>query len=49
MAARVACGISSDGIAVDLDIAPPTVLTLRKPIYAQLDIHDRLQRTCVLR
>lgn len=34
--ARIACGISADGIAADLDIAPSTVLTLRKRAYAKL-------------
>ncbi len=34
--ARIACGISVAGIAVDLDIAPSTVDTLRKRAYAKL-------------
>lgn len=34
--ARVACGISGDGIAADLDVAPSTVATLRKRAYAKL-------------
>lgn len=34
--ARIACGISADGIAAELDIAPSTVLTLRKRAYAKL-------------
>jgi DNA-binding CsgD family transcriptional regulator len=34
--ARVACGISADGIAAELDVAPSTVLTLRKRAYAKL-------------
>lgn len=34
--ARVAAGISADGIAADLDIAPSTVATLRKRAYAKL-------------
>ncbi|HSV51640.1 MAG TPA: LuxR C-terminal-related transcriptional regulator [Burkholderiaceae bacterium] len=33
---RIACGISADGIAAELDIAPSTVLTLRKRAYAKL-------------
>lgn len=34
--ARIACGISADGIAADLDVAPSTVITLRKRAYAKL-------------
>ncbi len=34
--ARIACGISVDGIAVDLGVAPSTVITLRKRAYAKL-------------
>lgn len=34
--ARIATGMSVDGIAVDLDIAPSTVMTLRKRAYAKL-------------
>ncbi|MGV3570666.1 MAG: helix-turn-helix transcriptional regulator [Ramlibacter sp.] len=34
--ARIACGITADGIAVDLDVAPSTVTTLRKRAYAKL-------------
>jgi DNA-binding NarL/FixJ family response regulator len=34
--ARVATGMSVDGIAVDLDVAPSTVMTLRKRAYAKL-------------
>lgn len=34
--ARIACGISADGIAAELDVAPSTVLTLRKRAYAKL-------------
>jgi DNA-binding CsgD family transcriptional regulator len=34
--ARIACGLSADGIAADLDVAPSTVLTLRKRAYAKL-------------
>lgn len=39
--ARIACGITADGIASDLDIAPSSVHTLRKRAYAKLGIHDR--------
>lgn len=34
--ARIACGISADGIAAELDIAPSTVITLRKRAYLKL-------------
>jgi DNA-binding CsgD family transcriptional regulator len=34
--AAIACGISADGIAAQLDVAPSTVLTLRKRAYAKL-------------
>lgn len=34
--ARIACGITADGIAADLGIAPATVVTLRKRAYAKL-------------
>jgi len=34
--ARIACGMSADGIAVDLGVAPSTVTTLRKRAYARL-------------
>ncbi|TFZ02996.1 LuxR family transcriptional regulator [Ramlibacter henchirensis] len=34
--ARIACGISADGIAAELDVAPSTVITLRKRAYAKL-------------
>jgi DNA-binding CsgD family transcriptional regulator len=40
--ARIACGISADGIAADLDIAPSSVVTLRKRAYTKLDVHDRV-------
>lgn len=33
---RIACGFSADGIAADLDVAPSTVLTLRKRAYLKL-------------
>jgi DNA-binding CsgD family transcriptional regulator len=33
--ARIACGISADGIAADLDVAPSTVITLRKRAYTK--------------
>jgi DNA-binding CsgD family transcriptional regulator len=35
--ARIACGISADGIAAELDVAPSTVITLRKRAYAKLN------------
>ena len=34
--ARIASGMSVDGIAVDLNVAPSTVMTLRKRAYAKL-------------
>lgn len=34
--ARIACGVSADGIAAELDVAPSTVATLRKRAYAKL-------------
>jgi FixJ family two-component response regulator len=34
--ARIACGLSADGIAADLDVAPSTVVTLRKRAYLKL-------------
>ncbi|HYF17536.1 MAG TPA: LuxR C-terminal-related transcriptional regulator, partial [Ramlibacter sp.] len=34
--ARIACGTSADGIAAELDVAPSTVVTLRKRAYAKL-------------
>ncbi|SCX73845.1 helix-turn-helix transcriptional regulator [Variovorax sp. EL159] len=39
--ARIACGITADGIAADLGIAPSSVHTLRKRAYAKLAINDR--------
>ncbi|MBL0919554.1 MAG: LuxR family transcriptional regulator [Hydrogenophaga sp.] len=33
---RIACGLGADGIAAELDVAPSTVLTLRKRAYAKL-------------
>jgi DNA-binding CsgD family transcriptional regulator len=45
--ARIATGMSVDGIAVDLDVAPSTVMTLRKRAYAKLQAQggpsDRLR------
>ena len=38
--ARVATGMSVDGIAVDLDVSPSTVMTLRKRAYAKLRAQD---------
>jgi hypothetical protein len=34
--ARIACGVSLDGIAAELDVAPSTVSTLRKRAYLKL-------------
>lgn len=34
--ARIACGMSADGIAADLGVAPSTVATLRKRAYGKL-------------
>ena len=34
--ARIAHGLSADGIAAELDVAPSTVVTLRKRAYAKL-------------
>jgi len=34
--ARIACGVSADGIAAELDVAPSTITTLRKRAYAKL-------------
>lgn len=42
VAARIACGISNDGIAADLGVAPSTVQTLRKRVYTKLGIHHRM-------
>lgn len=36
VAARIACGTSADGIAAELDIAPSTVITLRRRAYLKL-------------
>ncbi|CAN1572117.1 Transcription regulator LuxR, C-terminal [Burkholderiaceae bacterium] len=45
--ARIATGMSVDGIAVDLGVAPSTVMTLRKRAYAKLQAQggpsDRLR------
>jgi DNA-binding CsgD family transcriptional regulator len=38
--ARIACGMTNDGIAADLCVAPSTVLTLRRRAYAKLDINS---------
>lgn len=40
--ARIAAGITADGVAADLGIATSTVVTLRKRAYAKLGITDRL-------
>ena len=37
--ARIACGLSLDGIAAELDVAPSTVATWRKRAYAKLAVH----------
>ena len=34
--ARIACGVSADGIAAELDVSPSTITTLRKRAYAKL-------------
>ncbi|WP_312028319.1 helix-turn-helix transcriptional regulator [Aquabacterium sp. J223] len=49
VAARIACGMSNDGIAADLGVAPATVLTLRKRAYAKVGLHSRLQLLWLLR
>lgn len=49
VAARIACGIGTDGIAADLGVAPSTVLTWRKRLYAKLGIHDRIALAWLLR
>jgi DNA-binding CsgD family transcriptional regulator len=36
VAARIACGTSADGIAAELDVAPSTVVTLRRRAYLKL-------------
>lgn len=41
--ARIAAGITNEGIAVQLGIAPSSVHTLRKRAYARLGICDRLR------
>lgn len=41
--ARIATGISVDGIALEIGVAPSTVQTLRKRAYAKLGIHGRRQ------
>lgn len=38
--ARIACGITNDGIAADLGVSPATVLTLRRRAYAKLGINS---------
>ena len=35
---RIVSGISTEGIALDLDVKPSTVITLRKRGYAKLGI-----------
>lgn len=50
--ARIACGTSADGIAAELDVAPSTVVTLRKRAYAKLSARGlpvgRLQLAALL-
>ena len=41
--ARIACSMTADGIAADLEVAASTVLTLRKRAYLKLGIHDRAE------
>lgn len=36
--ARIACGMTNDGIAADLGVSPATVLTLRRRAYVKLQI-----------
>ena len=43
--ARIACGITNDGIAADLGLSPATVLTLRRRAYAKLRISSCVQLT----
>lgn len=40
--ARISSGMTTDGIAADLGVAPSTIVTLRKRAYAKLGIADRL-------
>jgi len=49
VAARIACGVSNDGIAADLGVAPSTVITLRKRVYTKLAIHSRIALVWLLR
>jgi DNA-binding CsgD family transcriptional regulator len=43
--ARIACGITNDGIAADLGLSSATVLTLRRRAYAKLRISSCVQLT----
>ena len=43
VAARIACGMTNDGIAADLSLAPATILTLRRRAYAKLGIRRRVE------
>jgi DNA-binding CsgD family transcriptional regulator len=43
VAIRISQGMTSDGIALDLGLAPSTVVTIRKRLYTKLDIHNRVQ------
>jgi DNA-binding CsgD family transcriptional regulator len=40
--ARIAVGLTADGIGADLGVAPSTVVTLRKRAYAKLGVNNRL-------
>jgi DNA-binding CsgD family transcriptional regulator len=46
--ARIANGLSVDGIAADMGVAPSTVQTLRKRAYAKLGIHGRQQLSSLI-
>lgn len=41
--ARIACGLTNDGIAVDLALSPLTILTLRRRAYRKLGISSRVE------
>jgi DNA-binding CsgD family transcriptional regulator len=40
--ARIAVGLTADGIGADLGVSPSTVVTLRKRAYEKLGVHNRL-------
>lgn len=48
VAARVAAGLTSDGIAVDLGIGMQTVLTYRKRAYAKLGVRNQRELFALL-